>query len=119
MRPFWPYSLLLFLVGGGFVTLLYAAVSAIAAAKIDAQLPWWRAHLLSRLSRLLARMWPSVLIVYVCWVAASWVIGTLFNEFMLHITPAATAVTPVGLALILVGGIAHDIQTAQRMTPSL
>jgi hypothetical protein len=107
----------LFLVGGGFVTLLYGVMATIAATKIGAPLTWCRAHLPARLSRLLARLWPWLLAIYLCWVAAAWVIGALFNDFMLRLTPATTVVTPVGLALILVAGFAYDTRTRSLPNP--
>jgi len=104
-------TILLFLVGGGFYTLWFGVVAGIAGAKIGAPLTWWRAHLPTRMARVLVRLWPWVLIAYLVWVSASWFIGSAFGELMLRLTPLVTAATPVLLVLILLTSFAHDIQT--------
>ncbi len=100
----------LFLVGGGFFTLSYGVLAGIAGTRIDTPLTWWRAHLPASISQGLARLWPWLLIAYAAWLAASWLIGGLSAELMLRLTPAATAITPLILVLILVVAFAYDIQ---------
>jgi hypothetical protein len=100
----------LFLVGGGFVTLIFGVIAVVAATRIDAPLTWWRAHLPPTGARILAALWPWILIAYLAWDVASWVIGSFANDFMLRITPAVTAMTPLVLVLILVVSFAYDIR---------
>jgi MFS family permease len=109
------FVIALFLVGGGFVTLLIGVVGVVAATQIDAPLTWWQAHLRGGLAGALVRLWPWLLIAYVAWAVASWLIGAAFGELMLRLTPAVSAVTPLVLILILVSAIAHD---AQRRRPA-
>jgi hypothetical protein len=111
-------TVVLFLVGGGFFTLLYGVLAGIAGTRIDAPLTWWRAHLPAGLSRMLVRLWPWVLIAYLGWLAASWLIGTFFAELMLRLTIAVTAITPLVLVLILLAAFAHDIQPASDSRPA-
>ena len=111
-------TVVLFVVGGGFFTLWYGVIAGIAGTQIDAPHSWWRAHLPAGLSRTLARLWPWLLICYLGWVAASWLIGALIPDFMLRITPAVTVLTPLVLVLILVVAFAHDIQPASNSRPA-
>jgi hypothetical protein len=81
--------------------------------EIDAPLSWWRAHLPAGVARVVVRLWPWLLICYLGWVAASWLIAVSFAsfaDFLLRLSPAVTAATPVLLVLILVVAFAHDIQ---------
>lgn len=103
----------LFLVGGGFVTMLFGVVATVAASRIDKPLGWWRAHV--RWSRLLARLWPGLLIAYLGWMATSWIIGMYRNDLMVRLAPVQTAITPVALPLILAVGFAKDATAAIRV----
>ncbi len=100
----------LFLVGGGFTSLWVGVIAGIAGTQIDAPLTWWRAHLPPGTARMLARLWPWVLVAYLTWAVASWLIAALVAERILRLTPLVTAVTPLLLVLILVTAFAHDVQ---------
>jgi len=104
-------TVFLFLVGGGFYILWFGVVAGIAGTKIGAPLTWWRVHLPAGMARVLVRLWPWVLILYLVWVAASWFIGSAFGELMLRLTPLVTAATPVLLVLILLTSFACDTRT--------
>jgi hypothetical protein len=99
----------LLLVGGGFVTLIFGVVAVIAASRIDAPLTWWRAHLPSSRARVLAALWPWILLAFLAYEAAVWVIGAVANDLMLRVAPVTTAMTPFVLVLILVVAFARDI----------
>ncbi len=103
-------TIVLFMVGGGFTTLWLGVLAGIAGTRIDAPLSWWRAHLPAGLARLLARLWLWLLIAYLGWAAASWVIAAFSSNLMLRLTPLVTIITPLVLVLILVSAVAHDIQ---------
>jgi len=107
-------TIVLFLVGGGFTTLLFGILGGIAGTRIDGPLSWWRAHLPAGLTRLLARLWPWLLIAYMGWFATSWVIPAISPDFMLRLTPLVTPMTPVVLVLILVSAFAHNVQPEIR-----
>jgi hypothetical protein len=98
----------LFLVGGGFFTLWYGVVAGIAGTRIGAPFTWWRAHVGSGAERVLAALWPWILIGYLVWDVVAWLIGSVSNEVMLRLTPVTTAATPVVLILILLSGFARD-----------
>jgi hypothetical protein len=104
--------LVLFLVGGGFVTVLYGGLAAIAANRSNADPRWWRTHVPRPTTWLLAGLWPWLLVVYLAWAAATWVVGALSNAMMLRVAPIQTALTPVLLTLIVASGIAKDRATA-------
>jgi hypothetical protein len=103
----------LFLAGGGFTTLWLGLLAGIAATQITAPPTRWRTWLGSRLTRLLARLWPWLFIAYLAWAAGSWIIAAISNAVMLALTPAVTVATPVVLALILLSALAHDSQQSQ------
>ncbi len=103
----------LFLVGGGFFTMWYGVIAGIAGVKIGTSFTWWRAHADNRVARMLAGLWPCLLIGYLVWDVVAWLIGTAFGDFMLRITPLTTAATPVVLILILLSGFARDTQPSE------
>jgi hypothetical protein len=99
--------------GGGFTTLWFGLLAGIAATQITAPPTRWRTWLDPRLTRLLARLWPSLFIAYLACAAGSSVIAAISNVVMLRLTPAVTAATPLVLALILPSALAHDSQHSQ------
>jgi hypothetical protein len=103
-------TLVLFLVGGGFTTVAFGVLGGVGGCPSGAPLVRWRAHLPPRPARVLARLWPGALIAYAAWAAVSIVLGALAGDVMLRLTPAVTVVTPLALVLILVAGLARDIQ---------
>ena len=60
-------TIVLFLVGGGFVTLLVGMVSAFAGTHIGSRHLWWRTHVPTGATRSLARLWPWLLSIYLGW----------------------------------------------------
>jgi endonuclease/exonuclease/phosphatase (EEP) superfamily protein YafD len=64
-----------------------------------------------------SRLWPWLLIAYLAWAAASWIIAAISNAVMLALTPAVTPATPFVLALILLSALAHDSQQSQPESP--
>lgn len=59
------FSVLLFLVGGGFAPIFLAILAVIAATWINKPLTWWRTHVPAFLQTFLARLWPWSLIAFV------------------------------------------------------
>ena len=57
---------------------------------------------------LLAAPWPGLLVAYLAWVVASWAIAAFAADFMLRLTAAVTAITPLVLLVILLAAFAHD-----------
>jgi hypothetical protein len=77
-------SVLLLVVGGGFIPMLIGIVAGAAGTRIDTPPAWWRRYLPAGATRILARLWPWSLVAYFVWVPIQWTAGTLFNEFMLQ-----------------------------------
>jgi GNAT superfamily N-acetyltransferase len=104
----WPHGglilllvvMALFLAGGGFTTLWFGLLAGIAATQITAPPARWRTWPGSRLTRLLAWLWPWLFIAYLAWAAGSWIVAAISNAAMLRLTPAVTAATPFVLAAI-------------------
>lgn len=100
----------LWLVGGGFVTLIVGLVAGLAGTAIGSSLAWWRGHLAPAGRHVLAAAWPWVLLTWLAWEGVSWVVGSLANDVMLGITPALTALSLPVLVLIVLAAVAHDIE---------
>lgn len=103
-------AIALLLLGGGFVTLLFGLLAGVAGTKIHAPLTWWRAHLSPKAQRVLASLWPWVLVVCLLWFPIEGLIATFSNETMLRLAPIMTAVLPLLLLLLLVTGFACDLR---------
>jgi len=101
-----------FLVGGGFTTFRFGLLAGIAGTQAGAPLTG-RTRVGPRLSGLLARLWPWLLVASLAWAAASWVIAAIVGSLMLRLTPAVTAATPFILVLILLSALGHDVQQAR------
>jgi hypothetical protein len=104
----------LFVAGGGFTTMWFGLLAGIAATQITAPPARWRTWLGSRLTRLLARLWPWLLIAYLAWAAGSWIVAAVSNAVMLRLTPAVTAATPLVLVLILLSPSPVTASKAKR-----
>lgn len=105
---------LLWLVGGGFVTLIIGLTAGIAATLRDSSLAWWQAHLGPTSRRALAAAWPGVLLAFLALEAVSWMIGSLANDVMLVITPLTTALSLLILVLIVLAAVASDLRPGTR-----
>jgi hypothetical protein len=58
-------STILFLVGGGFAPIFMSVVASLAASRIGKPLTLWRRFLPGVVRRILAKVWPGVLIAFV------------------------------------------------------
>ena len=103
-------AIVLALVGGGFVTLLFGLLAGVAGARIHAPLAWWRVHLSLTARRVLARVWPWMLVALLLWFPVEGIIAYISNDAMLRLGPIMTAILPALLLLFLVTGFAHDLQ---------
>lgn len=112
-------TLVLFLVGGGFTTLFFGMVAGVLGTQIHTPMPWFRAHRLGVAVRLLAVLWPWVLIAYLVWFVVEPVLGYFFNDFVLKLTPLMTIATPVLLLLVVAIAYAHDIRKQWDTPPAV
>jgi hypothetical protein len=67
---------------------------------------------LGRLLRFPAVLWPWSLALYVLWVCRQWVIGYLFNDWLLANGYVIIAMVLGTLLLSMVTSYAHDVQQA-------
>lgn len=73
-------SILLLLVGGGLFPPVIGIVAGVVGTRINA--PVNRQP--TRLTRLLARVWPWSLVAFFGWVSGQFVIGYFFNDFLMN-----------------------------------
>ena len=103
-------SILLFLVGGGFVSTFIGLIAGSAACKFQIPSGLWRLGF-RKTSRFLAKPWPWALVLMGVWLPGSWLIGHYFNQAMLNATLVTFLFFDVGLPLLAVlSGFAYDTQ---------
>lgn len=73
----------LFLASGGFTTFRFGLLAGIAGTQAGAPLTG-RTRVGPRLSGLLARLWPWLLVASLAWAAASWVIAARQPDAQAH-----------------------------------
>ena len=74
----------LLLCGGGFVTFFVGLMAALAAATINARHRWWRSHVSRGMTRVLAGLWPAIMIAYLVWFVGSSIVNTCRSSTMVH-----------------------------------
>ena len=111
-------SILMLLVGGGIIPPLLGIIGGIAGTRITAPLTFVRTHFSDRTSRVLARLWPWNLIVFLVWSLGGWVLGYVSNELMMRLSVVSLLVFDLGLpVLIIFSGLARDIEPAGPPAP--
>jgi hypothetical protein len=103
-------SIIQFLVGGGYISLVLGIVAGVVGTRIQAPFTWWRAHLSVHWCRLLATLWPWSLIAFIFWLVGTAILGYFFNEFVLSLAPLPLFTLGLLLMLAVLTGFAHDIQ---------
>jgi len=103
-------SIALLLVGGGFFPPVIGIVAGIVGAKINSPLEWWRARRLSTGVRVLAALWPWVLLVFMVWVFGQWIIGYFFNDWLMENAYLILIFVIGPLVLSPLAALAHDGQ---------
>jgi hypothetical protein len=58
-------TIILFLVGGGFAPIFLSLLAVGSATRINKPLAWWQSHLPTSGRGFLAKLWPSMLIIFV------------------------------------------------------
>lgn len=106
-------SILMLLVGGGVIPPLIGIIGGVAGTRITAPLTFVRTRLSDRTSRVLARLWPWGLIVFMVWSLGGWVLGYVSNEIMMRLSIVSLLVFDLALPVLIVfSGLARDIQPA-------
>lgn len=103
-------SLLMLLVGGGFVPMFIGLMASFAGSRINRPSPWLRTHLPHNARRLLASLWPWTLVAYFVWVLpAQWLLGRFFSAFLLDSSLLLFFCFDLGLPLLaVVTGWIHE-----------
>ncbi|NMC80756.1 MAG: hypothetical protein GYA59_15450, partial [Chloroflexi bacterium] len=103
-------SLLLFIVGGGFVPAVIGVIAGAAACRFHLPLNGWRLSALKGL-RSLAGLWPWPLVLMGIWLPGSWLVGHFFSEAMRSMTLFVFLFFDIGLPVLSVlVGFAADVQ---------
>ncbi len=112
-------SIMMFLVGGGFASPVFAALAIVAATRIDKPLAWWRRHLPVRLIDFLAGLWKWSLIAIVLLALFALEIATFGYPLLwffsadntLTILSTLGNITFFGLGpIVILAAFAYDIQ---------
>jgi hypothetical protein len=110
---FFVLAVTLFLVGGGFAPIFLTLLGAGAATRIEKPLNWWRTHLPAQEG--LAKMWPSILILFVIvfWSAVGiqiFGIPLLAVDIIYAIMGILSIIMVILMPLVVIVGIAYDIK---------
>jgi hypothetical protein len=106
-------SLLLLLVGGGFIPAFTGLIAGAAATRIHSNFRWWE-RLPGGLSHFLAGFWPWLLLAYFLWLATQWLLGIFANEFVLGLGGWPLLVELGLLLTAVISSFAFDIQTTEK-----
>ena len=103
-------SVLMLLVGAGFVPPFAGIVAGVVGSRINAPFSIAQTSLSGRVLNLLAKLWPWTLIAFVVWSIGGWILGYFFNQIMMSLSFILFFFCNLGLPLLtVVTGIAHDI----------
>jgi hypothetical protein len=103
-------SMLMLLVGSGFIPTFVGLIAGVAAIGIHEPLRKWRARLPKGAVRLGSALWPWLLIAYALWVLpVQWLLGRFMGAFMLKASWVLFFCLDLGLPLLAVlTGFAYD-----------
>ncbi len=111
-------SVLLLLFGGGIFPPIIGIVAGALATRIQKPLTPEASRLSGGLLRFLAALWPWALVLFVAWVLGQWVIGYLFNDWLLANGYLIILMVLGTLLLSVVSCYTWDLQRAS-LDPSL
>lgn len=115
-------SLFLLLVGGGFRPPLLGAILSLAAAGMNAQFTWLRAHLAPNAERFVSSMWPWLFAAaFVAWLLV--LPGSILLDAFVGINDATlyTCIfSAFGLLLVtIIAAFVRDLQQRPQLRPAL
>lgn len=102
-------SILMLPVGGGIIPVVIGVVAGAVGTRINAPLIWWRARLTGGSLRILTRLWPWFLVAYFLWIPCQYLLGYVFNDFMLNWAFLALLLESALLLLSVLTAFARDI----------
>ena len=101
-------SILLLLVGGGFIPPMIGILSGVVGSRINAPLSGRR--LSERVSHNLARLWPWSMVAFFAWILIQMISGSLFADFVLK-TGSLNLFIEFGLVVLAVlSAFANDMR---------
>lgn len=123
------FSLILWLVGGGFGPIFMSILAIVTATRINKPLKWWSAHLPVNARAFLAKLWPGSIIIYVLLLLTSVEIAIFGYPLLGFFGAKTTYDIQYTLGYVMVGfmpvsiltAFAYDIQkqTDSRQKPSI
>lgn len=103
-------SIVMLLVGGGFIPTFISIIAGVAGTRINAPVNW-RARLSGSLMSFLAKLWPWTLVTMVVWLPGGWILGHFFNQTMVNLSFILFLFFDLGLPLLTVfAGLVYDVQ---------
>lgn len=102
-------SIILILVGGGFIPAFHGIVAAGAATQLNQPVSGWRTR---RWFLSLRALWPWILILYLVWVVSQTLLGDSLNAFLLGIGFAMMPIELIVVILSVLSALACDLQKA-------
>ncbi len=103
-------SILMLLVGAGFIPPYAGILAGIVGGRINKPLPIQRIFRFGRIWNFLAKLWPWTLIAFVGWSIGGWILGYYFNQIMMNLSFILFFFCNLGLPLLTVfSGLARDI----------
>lgn len=108
-------SILMLLVGGGFIPPFLGIFAAVIGTRINAPLIFLQTRISGGALKFLAKFWPWIIIVFVVWTPGQILLGYLFNQTMINLGCIllffSYLVLPIFTVLI---GFAYDIHNRDR-----
>ena len=104
------FSVLMLLVGAGFIPVFTGILAGLAGLKIKSSLIIRRLKIVQKSAHVLGCLWPWTLLVFGLWGVGSWILGIFFNQIMLRLSFLLFFAFDLGLPILaLVSGIARDL----------
>lgn len=108
-------SILMLLVGGGFIATFGGIIAGGAGTRIKAPPTFFQTRLSSSALRFLARLWPWAVIAFVVWSISGWILGHYFNQLMVSLSFILFFFCNLGLPLLAVfTGLARDVHNRDQ-----
>ena len=106
------FSIMLWLVGGGFAPIFMSILAIITATRMSKPLKWWRAHLPAFIRGFLAKLWPLSIISFVVVFIIGVEIAIFGYPLLWFYSAEVTYAIQSTLAFVMVGLMPVSIFTA-------
>ena len=103
-------SVLMLLVGGGFIPPMIGILSGAVGSRINTPLTWRRQLLADRAGQVLVKIWPWSLIAFFAWILIQMIFGSVYTDFILK-TGSLNLFIEFGLVVVAVlSAFANDMR---------